>query len=52
MINVLDAENEVNRARIQHTAARYDAMLAVYRLYFTLGQLTPETLGLPKTNSQ
>lgn len=46
VINVLDAENEVNRARIQHTAARYDAMLAVYRLYFTLGQLTPETLGL------
>lgn len=48
VINVLDAENEVNRARIQHTAARYDAMLAVYRLHFTLGQLTPATLGLPK----
>jgi adhesin transport system outer membrane protein len=48
VINVLDAENEVNRARIQHTAARYDAMLAVYRLHFTLGQLTPATLGLPQ----
>jgi adhesin transport system outer membrane protein len=48
VINVLDAEREVNLARIQHTAARYDAMLAVYRLHFTLGQLTPETLGLPK----
>jgi len=48
VINVLDAENEVNRARIQHTAARYDAILAVYRLHFTLGQLTPEMLGLPK----
>jgi outer membrane protein, adhesin transport system len=47
VINVLDAENEVNQARIQHTAARYDAMLAVYRLHFTLGQLTPATLGLP-----
>jgi len=52
VINVLDAENEVNRARIQHTAARYDAMLAVYRLHFTLGQLTPETLGLPKPKAK
>ncbi|HUT49141.1 MAG TPA: TolC family protein [Alphaproteobacteria bacterium] len=47
VINVLDAETELNRARLQHTAARYDAALAVYRLHFTLGQLTPSTLGLP-----
>ncbi|MEJ2120480.1 MAG: TolC family protein [Alphaproteobacteria bacterium] len=52
VINVLDAENEVNRARIQHAAARYDAMLAVYRLHFTLGQLTPATLGLPKPKAE
>jgi adhesin transport system outer membrane protein len=52
VINVLDAENEVNQARIQHTAARYDAMLAVYRLHFTLGQLTPATLGLPKPKAK
>jgi len=45
VINVLDAEFEVNNARIQHAAARYDALLAAYRLHFTLGQLTPATLG-------
>lgn len=44
--NVLDAENELNSARIQLTAARFDEQLAVYRLLFAVGALTPQTLGL------
>ncbi|MCZ6665846.1 MAG: TolC family protein [Gammaproteobacteria bacterium] len=46
VINVLDAEREVNSARIQHTAARYNAILSEYRVLFALGILTPSTLGL------
>ncbi len=44
--NVLDAENELNSARIQLAAAQFDERLAVYRLLFAVGTLTPATLGL------
>jgi len=47
VINVLDAENEFNNARLQYTDAFYEAMLAVYQLYRAMGRLTPEVLGLP-----
>ncbi len=42
-LNVLDAENELFRARIDATAARYDYYIAVYRLLLSMG-----TLGLDK----
>ena len=44
--NVLDAENEVNNARIQLTSAVYDEFLAIYQLLGAVGALTPQTLGL------
>lgn len=44
--NVLDAENEVNNARIQLTSAIYDEFLAAYQLLNAVGGLTPSPLGL------
>ena len=44
--NVLDAENEVNNARIQLTSAIYDEFLSAYQLLNAVGGLTPSTLGL------
>lgn len=46
VINVLIAEDEVNNARITLTAARYDAIVAVYQLLLAMGRLDIETLGL------
>ncbi len=46
VINVLDAENEVNDARIKLTGATFDHLVAVYRVLFAIGRLTPKTLGL------
>lgn len=46
VINVLIAEDEVNNARINLTAARFDATIAVYELLLAMGRLNPETLGL------
>lgn len=48
VINVLDAENEQNSARLRLTAANYDHILSAYRLLLQTGRLTPETLGLGK----
>lgn len=44
--NVLDAENEVNNARLQLTAATYDEYIATYQLLGAIGTLTSQTLGL------
>ncbi|HEB79141.1 MAG TPA: hypothetical protein ENI79_01525, partial [Rhodospirillales bacterium] len=39
VINVLDAEGEVNNAQINYTTAAYDELTAVYQLMLTMGQL-------------
>jgi adhesin transport system outer membrane protein len=39
-LNVLDAENEVYRARIDAASARYDYYLSVYRLLLAMGKLS------------
>lgn len=46
VINVLDAENEVNNAQINYTSAFYDERLAVYQLLLSMGRLDESNLGL------
>ncbi|MDA0305035.1 MAG: TolC family outer membrane protein [Proteobacteria bacterium] len=46
VINVLDAENEVNNAQINFTSASYDERLAVYQLLLAMGYLNPVGLNL------
>lgn len=46
VINVLDAENEVNSAQINFTSASYDERVAVYQLLLAIGRLTPSYLRL------
>jgi len=46
VINVLDAENEVNSAQINFTSASYDERIAVYQLLLAIGRLTPAYLRL------
>ncbi|MFT5487375.1 MAG: adhesin transport system outer membrane protein [Alphaproteobacteria bacterium] len=46
LINVLDAENELNSARLRFTDATFNNILAAYRVLFQTGRLTPETLNL------
>ncbi|NQU61498.1 MAG: TolC family outer membrane protein [Rhodospirillales bacterium] len=46
VINVLDAENEVNNAQINFTSASYDEGLAVYQLLLAMGLLNPSGLNL------
>ncbi|MEX2455526.1 MAG: TolC family protein [Rhodospirillaceae bacterium] len=46
VINLLDAENELNNARLRLSAATFDHILAAYRLLLQIGLLTPDTLGL------
>lgn len=46
VINVLDAENELNSARLRFTDATFNHILASYRVLFQTGRLTPETLKL------
>lgn len=46
VINVLDAENEVNNAQINFTSASYDERLAVYQLLLAMGLLSPAGLDL------
>ena len=46
VINVLDAENEVNSAQINFTSASYDERVAVYQLLLAIGRLTPAYLRL------
>jgi len=47
VINVLDAENEVNSAQVNYTSASYDERLAVYQLMLAMGRLNASYLGLP-----
>ncbi len=46
VINVLDAENEVNNTQINFTSASYDERLAVYQLLLAMGLLNPGGLKL------
>lgn len=46
VINVLDAENEVNNTQINFTSASYDERLAVYQLLLAMGRLNPDGLQL------
>lgn len=46
VINVLDAENEVNSSQINYTSASYDERIAVYQLLLAVGRLTPGYLRL------
>lgn len=46
IINVLDAENEVNNAQINYTSASYGERIAVYQLLLAMGRLNPEYLTL------
>ncbi|MCK5546289.1 MAG: TolC family protein, partial [Rhodospirillaceae bacterium] len=46
IINVLDAENEVNNAQINYTSSAYDERVAVYQLLLSMGRLNPEYLLL------
>lgn len=41
VINVLDAENEVNTAQINYTTASYDERVAIYQLLLAMGRLMP-----------
>ena len=47
VINVLDAENEVNNAQINFTSASYDERVAVYQLLLAMGFLTTDFSGIP-----
>jgi outer membrane protein, adhesin transport system len=47
-LNVLDAENELYRARIDAASAKYDYYLSVYRLLLAMGKLTVES-ATPRT---
>jgi len=46
VINVLQAKNDLHDARLNYTAASYDAQLAIYQLLFAMGKLNNDTLGL------
>ena len=47
VIVLLDAENELNNARLRYNAAVFDYTASAYRLLLQTGRLNPETLGLP-----
>lgn len=46
VINLLDAENELNNARLRYNEAVFDHAVSAYRLLLQVGLLTPETLKL------
>ena len=46
VINVLDAENEVNSAQINFTSASYDERIAVYQLLLAMGRLDTANLNI------
>lgn len=46
VINVLDAENELNSARLRFTDATFNHVVSAYRVLFQTGRLTSETLNL------
>jgi len=43
-LTVLDAENEVYNARINHTAAMFDMKRGVYQLLLAMGELRPDEM--------
>lgn len=45
-INVLDAESELNFARINLEIATFEALVARYRLLGAMGRLTPTAIGV------
>lgn len=49
IIDLLDAEQEKFTAETNHARAIKDSVLAIYNLKATLGELTPEQLGLSAT---
>lgn len=46
VINVLDAENEVNNAQINYTGASYEERTAAFQLLLAMGRLNAQTLGI------
>ena len=44
LLDVLDAENEVFNAQISAADAAFDERIAVYRLLFAIGRMTPDTI--------
>ena len=48
VINLLDAENELNSARLRFTDASFNNITAAYRVLLQIGRLTPETLDLSR----
>lgn len=46
VINVLDAESELNNARINYTAASYAERTAIYQLLLSMGRLNNQHLDL------
>ena len=44
LLDVLDAENEVFNAQIGAADAAFDARIALYRLLFAMGRMSPESL--------
>ena len=52
VINVLAAKNDLHDARLNYTAASYDAQLAIYQLLFAMGKLNDETLGLVEPSNK
>ena len=46
VINVLDAENEVNNARINFTSAAYDERIVIYQLLLAMGRLNAQSMNL------
>ena len=48
VINLLDAENELNTARLRYTDARFNHVIAAYRLLLQVGRLDADTLDLKR----
>ncbi len=44
LLDLLDAENEVFIAQISAADAAFDARIAVYRMLFAIGRMTPESI--------
>jgi len=42
VINVLDAENELNNTQINYTTSTYDERVAIYQLLLSMGRLKPD----------
>ena len=44
LLDLLDAENEVFTAQISAADAAFDARIAVYRMLFAIGRMTPGSI--------